>query len=91
AGSFVGDNMAAGSAEWRIPMNSPLHIGQTGITIFCDAGTAYDHGTRLADATYHYGVGAGWYLRAPLVQFDLDVGYGLDHGTRVHVVAGLRF
>ncbi|MCX6553144.1 MAG: BamA/TamA family outer membrane protein [Acidobacteria bacterium] len=91
AGSFVGDSMAAASAEWRIPMNSPLRIGQTGIAIFYDAGTAYDHGTRLADATFHYGVGAGWYLRAPLVQFDLDVGYGLDHGTRVHVMAGLRF
>jgi hypothetical protein len=68
-----------------------LGIGQTGIRVFGDAATAYDHGTRLRDSVFQYGVGGGLYLRVPLFQFDLDVAYGLDHGTRVHVMAGLRF
>ena len=90
-GSLVGDNIAAGSIELRVPLNSPLRFGQTGLTLFGDAASAYDHGTRLEDATFRYGVGAGWYLRAPLIQVNVDVGYGLDHGARVHVMAGLRF
>jgi outer membrane protein assembly factor BamA len=91
AGSFVGDNIAAGSLELRVPFNSPLGVGQSGFKIFGDAATAYDHGTKLADATFHYGWGGGWYLRVPLVQLDVDVAYGRDSGTRVHVMAGLRF
>jgi hypothetical protein len=91
AGSFTGDNLAAASLELRVPFHSPLRIGQTGITLFGDAGAAYDHGTRLRDADVEYGVGAGWYLRVPLVQFEFDVAYGIDRGTRVHVAAGLKF
>jgi hypothetical protein len=91
AGSFTGDNLATASLELRVPFHSPLRIGQTGITLFGDAGAAYDHGTRLRDATVEYGVGAGWYLRVPLVQFEVDVAYGIDRGTRVHVAAGFTF
>jgi hypothetical protein len=36
-------------------------------------------------------VGAGWYLRVPLVQLEVDVAYGIDRGTRVHVAAGFTF
>jgi hemolysin activation/secretion protein len=91
AGSFVGDNIAAGSIELRMPYHSPMHMGQSGFTVFADAATAYDHGTRLSDAAFHCGVGAGWYLRVPLVSLNLDVAYGFDSGTRAHVTAGLRF
>jgi len=91
AGSFTGDNLAAASLEIRVPFHSPLRIGQTGLTLFGDAGAAYDHGTRLRDADVEYGVGAGWYLRVPLVQLEVDVAYGIDRGTRVHVAAGFKF
>jgi outer membrane protein assembly factor BamA len=91
AGSFVGDSIAAGSIEWRVPLTSPMGVGQMGLTMFCDAASAYDHGARLGQATFHSGVGGGWYLRAPLLQLNVDVGYGFNQGTRVHVMAGLRF
>ena len=91
AGSFVGDNIAAGSIELRLPYHSPMHMGQSGFTVFADAATAYDHGTRLSNAAFHYGVGAGWYLRVPLVSVNLDVAYGIDRGTRAHVTAMLKF
>ena len=48
-------------------------------------------GTRLSDARSHYGVGAGWYLRVPLLSVNVDVAYGVDSGARVHVTAGLKF
>jgi outer membrane protein assembly factor BamA len=91
AGSFVGDNIAAGSIELRVPLNSPMGFGQTGLKIFGDAASAYEHGTTLEHATFHYGWGGGWYLRAPLVLLDLDVAYGVDSGARLHAQFGLKF
>jgi outer membrane translocation and assembly module TamA len=91
AGSFTGDNLATASLELRVPFHSPLRLGQTGLTIFGDAGAAYEHGVKLADAPFEYGVGGGWYLRVPLFQLEVDVAYGFDNGTRVHVTAGFKF
>jgi len=91
AGSFVGDNIAAGSIELRVPLNSPMGFGQAGLKIFGDAASAYEHGTTLEHATFHYGWGGGWYLRAPLVLLDLDVAYGVDSGARLHAQFGLKF
>ena len=91
AGAFTGDNAAAASVELRVPFHSPLRLGQTGVVLFGDAGAAYEHGTRLADAAFRYGAGAGWYVRVPLFQLEVDVAYGFDSGTRAHVMAGFRF
>ena len=91
AGAFTGDNAATASLELRVPFHSPLRLGQTGLTLFGDAGVAYDHGTKLADAPFEYGAGAGWYLRVPLFHLEVDVAYGFDRGTRVHVMAGFKF
>ena len=91
AGAFTGDNAATASLELRVPFHSPLRLGQTGLTLFGDAGAAYDHGTKLADAPFEYGVGGGWYLRVPLFQVEVDVAYGFDRGTRAHVMAGFKF
>jgi hemolysin activation/secretion protein len=91
AGAFTGDNLAEASLELRVPFHSPLRLGQTGLTVFGDAGAAYDHGVKLSDARVEYGVGGGWYLRVPLFQLEVDVAYGFDSGTRVHVSAGLKF
>jgi outer membrane protein assembly factor BamA len=91
AGAFTGDNAATASLELRVPFHSPLRLSQTGLTVFGDAGAAYDHGVRLADTRFECGVGGGWYLRVPLFQLEVDVAYGFDSGTRAHVTAGLRF
>jgi outer membrane protein assembly factor BamA len=91
AGAFTGDNVATASLELRVPFHSPLRLGQTGLAVFGDAGAAYDHGVKLSDARVEYGVGGGWYLRVPLFQLEVDVAYGFDSGTRVHVTAGLKF
>jgi outer membrane protein assembly factor BamA len=91
AGAFTGDNVATASVELRVPFHSPLRLGQTGLTVFGDAGTAYEHGVKLSDTRAEYGVGGGWYLRVPLFQLEVDVAYGFDSGTRVHAAAGLKF
>jgi outer membrane protein assembly factor BamA len=91
AGAYAGDNLAAASVELRIPLHSPMRLGQIGVTAFGDVGAVYDHGERLADATRRSGVGIGWYLRAPLIQLGLDVARGSNGKTRAHVTAGLRF
>jgi outer membrane protein assembly factor BamA len=91
AGSFTGDNVATASLELRVPFHSPLRLGQTGLTVFGDAGTAYDHGVKLSDARFEYGVGGGVYVHVPLFQLEVDVAYGFDRGTRAHVTAGLKF
>lgn len=91
AGSFVGDNVTAGSIEVRMPYHSPMRMSQSGFSVFADAAAAYNAGMRLSDATFHYGMGAGWYLRVPLVSVNLDVAYGIDRGTRLHATAALRF
>lgn len=91
AGAFTGDNVATASVEVRLPFHSAMHVGQTGLTLFADAGAAYDHGTRLKDADTHTGFGAGWYLRAPLIQIEIDVARGTGGHTRVHASAGFRF
>ena len=91
AGAFTGDNVATASVELRVPFHSPLRLGQTGLTVFGDAGTAYEHGVKLSDTRAEYGVGGGWYLRVPLFQLEVDVAYGFDSGTRVHVTAGFKF
>jgi outer membrane protein assembly factor BamA len=91
SGALTGDNAATASLEIRVPFHSPLRLGQTGLTVFGDAGTAYEHGVKLSDTRADYGVGGGWYLRVPLFQLEVDVAYGFDEGTRVHVAAGFKF
>jgi outer membrane protein assembly factor BamA len=46
AGAFVGDTLVAESAELRIPVGSPLRIAKLGVSVFTDAGVAYDRGQR---------------------------------------------
>jgi outer membrane protein assembly factor BamA len=91
AGSFSGDSMAAGTVELRLPTHSAMHMAQNGFTVFGDVAAAYDHGTTLSEATWHYGAGVGWYLRAPLIAINVDVAYGFDRGARAHVTAAVKF
>jgi len=91
AGAFTGDNLASASLELRVPFHSPMRVAQSGVVLFGDAGAAYEHGIRLRDASRHYGAGAGVYVRAPLLQLEIDVAHGFGRGTRLHVTAGFSF
>src|SRR6185295_732906 len=42
AGSFTGDTLVAGSAELRIPLNSPVSFAKLGVSAFVDTGTVYE-------------------------------------------------
>jgi len=91
AGYAVGDTLATGSIELRIPATSPLRIARFGYSIFMDAGTTYDHGERFGDQKLEKGVGAGIWATAPLFRIGFSVARGLGSGTRVHIAAGLTF
>jgi len=92
AGSFVGDNLTAGSIELRIPNGSVMRVGQNAFTVFADAGKVYDFGTKLDAAKLRSSVGVGWYLKLPILQLNVDVAHGLGRtsGIRVHVSAALK-
>lgn len=91
AGSYAGDNLMAGSIELRVPVTSPMGISRAGFTVFGDLGTAWDHGTRFADARVRRGVGGGVFLLASLFQVGLDVGVRQGGGVRAHFSTGLQF
>lgn len=90
-GHRTGDNMLAGTLEFRVPLNSPMRFANTGLRIFADTGATWNHGERLDDARADTGVGAGWFIVAPLFRFGIDVAQGLDSGTRAHVQFGITF
>jgi outer membrane protein assembly factor BamA len=91
AGSFTGDTLVAGSAELRIPLNSPVSFGKIGVSAFVDTGTAYDHGLRFADQPRHTGIGgSGWITVGPL-KLSLSVAHGRGADTRVNFGGGLWF
>jgi outer membrane protein assembly factor BamA len=90
-GYASGDNMAVGSVEVRLPLNSPLNIGRLGMSVFADVGAAYDRGTALADADYRWGYGAGLFFSATVFKLNLDVATDGKGGARVHAASGFRF
>ena len=91
AGHAIGDTMVAGSAELRIPTTSPLRMARFGLSIFMDAGTAYDRGQRFDDQKLERGVGAGVWATAPLFRFSAAAARGIGSGWRAHIGAGLTF
>ncbi|MBA3949104.1 MAG: FtsQ-type POTRA domain-containing protein [Acidobacteria bacterium] len=90
-GYASGDNMAVGSVEVRLPLNSPMKVGRLGMSVFADVGAAYDRGTALADADYRWGYGAGLFFSATVVRLNLDVATDGNGGARVHAASGFRF
>ena len=91
AGYRIGDTLAAGSAELRIPMSSALRVARVGTSVFMDAGVTYDKGARVSDQKLERGIGAGVWATAPLFRISVMVARGLGSGTRVHFGAGLTF
>ena len=90
-GHKADDNLAAASAELRIPLTSPLSIGRFGVKIFADYGAAYPHGQKLADQTFDLGVGGGAYMHLPLISVGLDVAKGRGGDWHFQFGMGVTF
>lgn len=92
AGYRAGDNMAAVSAELRLPLTTPLSVGRFGIKAFVDAGTAYAHGAKLSEQRLDTGYGGGAYLHLTILSLSLDVARAQETGKfRWHFGLGVTF
>ena len=91
AGYKAGDNLAAASAELRIPITSPLNIGRFGVKAFVDWGTIYNVGDKLSDQAFERGIGGGAYLHLTVVSVSLDVARSQTGNTRFHFGLGVTF
>jgi outer membrane protein assembly factor BamA len=90
-GYQANDNIAAASAELRIPLTSPLSIGRFGVKVFADYGAAYPHGQKLADQTFDLGIGGGAYLHFTLISLGLDVAKGRGGDWHFQFGMGVTF
>lgn len=91
AGFKTGDTLVAWSAEWRVPITSPLSVGKLGVSAFVDWGTAYDKGERYRDQTLHQGGGASVWLAITGFRMSVAVAHGKGAGTRFSFGGGLTF
>jgi outer membrane protein assembly factor BamA len=93
-GYRAGDNLAAMSAEVRVPITSPLNIGRLGLKAFVDAGTVFSSGEKLSYQRFDQGVGAGVFVTATVFRVNLDVAWpqhGDDRSPRWHFGLGVAF
>ena len=91
AGYKANDNIAAVSAELRIPVTSPLSIGRLGVKVFTDAGAAYAAGERMADQKLEAGYGGGVYFHLTIVRVSLDVAKAKNQSLKWHFGLGVTF
>jgi hypothetical protein len=91
AGTAAGDHLAAGSLELRVPLTSPLSVGKVGVSAFADAAAVYDHGERLADQPFRYGVGGGVWFSAAFLHLNLAIARGIGQSTRAHFGTSVTF
>ena len=91
AGSFVGDQRAAGSLELRVPLSSALSVARLGVSVFVDAGSSYDVGEELHEQPLQRGAGASAWVSATAFRFALSVARGRGAGTRVNFSLGYGF
>lgn len=90
-GVAAGDNLAAASIEWRMPLGSPRRLARVGVKGFADAGVVYAAGEALGDQRFARGYGAGVFLQATILTFDVDFGWRPGRGRpNAHVQFGLR-
>ena len=54
-GYRAGDNLAALSAEIRVPVTSPMNMGRLGVKAFLDAGTVYAAGSMISQQRFDRG------------------------------------
>jgi len=91
AGKFAGDNAASASVELRIPLHTPGRRYRTGMNLFYDVGSVYDHGVSIRSSRFHSGAGAGIWVFAFGLGVKVEAGYDFDGNVRVHFSTGFRF
>ena len=92
AGELIGDNIALGALEWRVPITPPVPVGLVGLNFFFDTGAVYDWGVPLRKAQFRHGVGAGVYFFVAFVGLQVDMAYGLaSEEVHFHFSTGFRF
>lgn len=91
AGAFAGDSVATSSAEFRVPLSSPLQVTRAGVSVFVDAGAVAAHGERLAAQPVQVGIGAGAWVTATVVRLGFSVAHGRHADTRVNFGIGVTF
>jgi outer membrane protein assembly factor BamA len=90
-GYRAGDQLAAASAELRVPITSPVRVGRFGVAMFYDTAAVYPVGGSLSAAAFDRGIGAGVFATAPMFSLRFDVARTqLDH-TRAHLTLGFTF
>ena len=89
-GALAGDNLAAVSAEIRVPVNSPLSVGRFGVKGFVDMGTTWNVGERLSNQAFERGVGGGVYFGGGPVIADMAVARSRQGRYRFHFGLGLN-
>jgi outer membrane translocation and assembly module TamA len=73
-------------------MGQPAWLqGQLGVSVFADAGTAYDKGERLRDQNWRVGYGSSVWVTFTAFRMSLAVAHGRGAGTRVHFGGGFSF
>ena len=90
-GAQAGDRFAAASAELRLPLNSPMSFGKTGVRLFVDSGAVFDVDERLRKTQFLQGVGVGVFTSAAFINLQLDVGHDLHGSARLHVRTTVSF
>jgi outer membrane protein assembly factor BamA len=91
AGVQAGDNLAAVSAEIRMPLNSPLRVGRFGIKGFVDAATTWAVGERLGARRFDRGIGGGIYFGGGPIVADIALAWP-EHGKpHFHAALGMTF
>ncbi len=91
AGQFYGDIVVTGSAEYFVPLTSPMNVGRLGVSAFVDSGVAYDHGLTFSDQTRYTGVGGSLWFTATGFKLSLSVAHGRGGDTRVNFGGGFTF
>jgi outer membrane protein insertion porin family len=91
-GSFDGDKAFVTSAELRVPITDVTSGGKVGAVVFFDAARVAEHGTRLEDAEWRRGAGAGMFLIASVIRINVSLARNVDGGgTRLHLSSGFSF
>jgi outer membrane protein assembly factor BamA len=93
-GYRVGDNLAAYSAELRIPVTSPVSMGRLGVKAFIDAGTVYASGLPLRGQRFDRGAGGGVFMSWAVIRMGLDIAWPMTtstHSPRWHFGLGVSF
>ncbi len=88
---LAGDNLALASVEVRVPLTSPMGLGQAGVNLFFDTGAVYDVGQTLRKTRFRQGAGVGLFLLATVLQLNLDVASDFEGTLRAHFTTGFRF